>query len=331
MTAGMIRSTILLLAAVALSASCTPGSRGGTVMDTTASPGATAIAGGSSATVKRALARSRTIFEDDAPKPHVLLLGVFHFAGEQVDANTTPPDLRIDMLSAERQRQVEHLVQRLAEFKPTRIAIEARPQTQPFIDSMYAAYRAGGAPVDDREHPVVKRMMPADERIQLGFRLAKQLNLSELEAIDAQAFNFRLSPNDSIVTYEKYAEQSDSAVHYWDKRYDDLKAFKDTLAVRSPLNEYLAYLNSPDVQARAIGRWLVTTKRGSREEPIGADGFITRYFNRNVRIFSNIQRIVTRPDDRVLVIYGATHMYMLRQLLAASPEFLLDDIQPYLR
>ena len=128
------------------------------------------------------------IFEDDQVKPTVLLLGVFHFAGEQVDANNIPSELRIDMLSAERQQQ----------------------------------------------------------------------------------------------------------------------------------------------QARAVGRWLVTTRRGSNTEPIGADGFITRYFNRNLRIYSNIQRIVDRKDDRILVIYGATHLYFLKTIFEASPEFKLEDVLKYL-
>jgi len=37
-----------------------------------------------------------TTFENDRLKPMVLLLGVFHFAGEQVDASTTSVDLRVD-------------------------------------------------------------------------------------------------------------------------------------------------------------------------------------------------------------------------------------------
>ena len=46
-----------------------------------------------------------------------------------------------------------------------------------------------------------------------------------------------------------------------------------------------------------MGRWLVDTKRGTNVEPVGADGFIARYFLRNVRIFSNIQRRVYRLRD----------------------------------
>ncbi|WP_379086361.1 DUF5694 domain-containing protein [Pedobacter sp. UC225_65] len=263
------------------------------------------------------------IFEDDKIKPTVLLLGIFHFAGEQVDVNTTPNELRIDMLSPERQQQVKHLVDELAKFRPTKIVIEAQPKYQARYDSLYQAYLNGKL--------VASSTFMANETVQIGFRLAKQLALKTLYPVDAQAFRFQLSRADSVLTFEKYKNQTDSSFAYWEERYDRESAYDDTLAFKSTTQQYLRFLNSPEVQARAIGRWLITTKRGSNVEPIGADGFITRYFNRNVRIYSNIQRIVDRKDERILVIYGATHMYFLKTLFAASPEFKLEDVTKYLK
>lgn len=274
--------------------------------------------------LKQPLKRLDQIFEHDQPKPQILLLGIFHFAGEQMDANTTPTSLRVNMLSPERQAQIESIVKKLAEFKPTKIAIEVSPRLQIHYDSLYQEYKAG-RPLSS------KYIKPEDETVQLGFRLAKLMKLERLYPIDAQAFRFQLSPKDSVLTFEKYKTQTDSSFNYWDKAYDLEKNLQDSLAFLLPLNKYLQYLNAPQKQAKAIGRWLITTKRGSNTEPIGADGFITRYFNRNVRIYSNVQRIATNKEDRILVIYGATHMYMLKQLFAASPEFELKDIMPYLK
>lgn len=263
------------------------------------------------------------IFLEDQVKPTVMLLGVFHFAGEQVDANTTPNELRIDMLSAQRQAQVKQLVAELAKFKPTKIVIEAHPKYQARYDSLYQAYLNGQLKA--------KPSFMANEIVQLGFPLAKQMGLQTLHAVDAQAFRFQLSPADSILTFEKYKNQTDSAFAFWEQRYDEESAYDDTLAFKSTTQQYLRFLNSPQMQAKAIGRWLVSTKKGSNLEPIGADGFITRYFNRNVRIYSNIQRVVQRKDERILVIYGATHMYFLKSLFAASPEFKLEDVNKYLK
>jgi hypothetical protein len=274
--------------------------------------------------LKKSTERLNNIFEENKPKPEVLLLGMFHFAGEQVDANTTPVNLRVDMLSAQRQFQVERLVKSLAKFKPTKIAIEVSPRQERYYDSLYRAYKVG-------KQLTGKRINPADETIQLAFRLAKLMNIEKLYPIDAQPFRFQLSAQDSVLTYEKYKDQADSSFTYWDKMYDEEKLHQDSLNYFLPLNEYLQYINSPQKKAKTIGRWLITTKRGDNLNPIGADGFITRYFNRNVRIYSNVQRIVTSKQDRVLVIYGATHMYMLNQLFGASPEFKLKDIMKYLK
>lgn len=263
------------------------------------------------------------IFGDDQTKPTVLLLGVFHFAGEQVDADTRPQELRIDMRSKERQQQIEKIVQRLAKFAPTKIAFEGPPQFQRTYDSLYRAYLQGKLKASES--------FMSSELVQIGFALAKKMHLTTLYPVDAQAFRFQLGKADSLTTFEKYKSQPDTALGYWNRVYDNYTAYNDTLAYRSTTIQYLHYLNSPKVQANAIGRWLVSTKRGSDTEPVGADGFITRYFNRNVRIYSNIQRLVSSKKDRILVIYGATHMHMLRGIFEASPEFRLDDTLKYLK
>ena len=265
----------------------------------------------------------KKIFETDRPKPQLLLLGVFHFAGEQVDANTTPEALRVDMLSDKRQAEIAALVDRLAAFKPTKIAIEAPPPYQHFYDSLYTAWSNGTLKA--------KPSFVADEKVQLAFRLAKRLGLKTLNCIDAQAFRFTLSKPDSIVTYEKYKDQVITDEDYWDRLYTLESRYSDTLKYNLPTKDFLRYLNDPEQAAKAVGRWLISTRRGTNEEPIGADAFITRYFNRNVRIYSNIQRIITRPDERVLVIYGATHMYLLKTIIDASPQYQLQDIRPYLK
>lgn len=262
------------------------------------------------------------IFGDDKTKPMVLLLGVFHFAGEQVDANTTPKELRINMQSKERQQQIQHLLKNLSKFAPTKIAFEGSSQFQKKYDSLYQAYIQGNLKASES--------FMVSEVVQIGFALAKKMNLKTLYPVDAQAFRFQLSKADSVTTFEKYKDQTDTASNFWNKVYDQYNTYIDTLAFQSSTQAYLKFLNSPKVQANSIGRWLVSTRRGSSTEPIGADGFITRYFNRNVRIYGNIQRIITSKNDRILVIYGATHMYFLKGLIEASPELLLEDVLKYL-
>lgn len=267
--------------------------------------------------------KMQSIFEDDKIKPTVLLLGTFHFAGEQVDANTTPDALAVNMMLSDRQKQIEELVNELIKFRPTKIVIEGLPQYQSRYDSLFRLYKLG------KLNSAPKFMV--SEIVQIGFRLADKLGLNTFYPVDTKPFRFQLSPEDSMLTFEKYKNQTDTSFAYWEERYDRESAYDDTLCYQLPLNKYLQYINAPETLAVSNGRWLVTTKRGTNQEPIGADGFITRYFNRNVRIYSNIQRIVTRKDDRILVIYGATHMFMLKTLFDASPEFKVEDVMKYLK
>lgn len=61
----------------------------------------------------------------------------------------------------------------------------------------------------------------------------------------------------------------------------------------------------------------------------GAD-LLAAWYERNIRIFANLHRMGLEPDDRVFVIYGAGHVPTLRQLVADSPYFCVEDPLRYL-
>ncbi len=57
----------------------------------------------------------------------------------------------------------------------------------------------------------------------------------------------------------------------------------------------------------------------------------TEWYNRNLRIYSNLQHLAERPSDRVLMIIGAGHLPILRFIAQSSPEFRLRDVGDFLR
>ncbi|PZU14969.1 MAG: hypothetical protein DI622_12920, partial [Chryseobacterium sp.] len=69
--------------------------------------------------------------------------------------------------------------------------------------------------------------------------------------------------------------------------------------------EYGAYLNG-DFKLR---------------EHDGADMLALYWYNRNLRMFRNIQNIPHNSEDRILVVVGNGHASVLRQLFTSSPEF----------
>lgn len=64
--------------------------------------------------------------------------GVFHFDDQGLD--TYQPRFKLDVLAPNRQRELDRLIDQLAAFRPTRVAVEARPTEQRRLDSLYAAF-----------------------------------------------------------------------------------------------------------------------------------------------------------------------------------------------
>jgi hypothetical protein len=258
--------------------------------------------------------RLRQLWRANDSKPAILILGTFHFAGERVDLSRTPADLLPTMLTPKRQREIADLRARLVRWRPTRIAVEYPPRRQQTLDSLYRAYR--------RDSVTARELAgDPDELFQVAFPVARSLGIERLDAVDAA---IPASWADSA-TYARYESEVIPGAAEWDARYDSLTALQDSLRARLPLRDFLAYLNSDITQAQSNGRWTVVTKLGTNREPVGADGFLARYFGRNMRIFSNIQRTIEQPTDRVLVLIGNTHGYLLRTIVRSSPEYRLHD------
>ena len=98
-----------------------------------------------------------------------------------------------------------------------------------------------------------------------------------------------------------------------DKRYYELYALEDKMDARASLLEIFRYNNRPDRIRRGHGHYLQFTS--DRD----ADALALWWYSRNLRIFRNIQRAATSPEDRVLVLIGAGHLGILRQQLESTP------------
>ncbi len=94
----------------------------------------------------------------------------------------------------------------------------------------------------------------------------------------------------------------------------------------------LKRLNSAEYVKKGLGDYLIGIFKYETKEndQLGPDFVTSWWFNRNLRIFRNIQRINAKPDDRILVIYGAGHLNLLNIFFEASPEYQFLHINDYL-
>lgn len=248
-------------------------------------------------------------------KPKIMTLGVFHFAYHNLDVVTTDKENQISVLEEPYQSEIIAVAKAIEKFSPTIIAIEVTPDSQQRIDSLFQLYKSD------------KLILGKDEVDQLAFRLGKDLNLDRIFCVNdfgRHYSNITDIFNDSIRTaqFEEYFMNSRATVSG-----SNLKGEK----VAGIIDE-LYRINRPDVIKDGLAVYLSNPFK-YEEQPgdfTGVDFETGRWFNRNLRIFRNVQRIPHNDDDRILLIIGAGHLNLLNFYFDVSDEFEFVSPLPYL-
>ncbi|HEU4564229.1 MAG TPA: DUF5694 domain-containing protein [Gemmatimonadaceae bacterium] len=246
------------------------------------------------------------------PTARVMLLGTFHFDNPGRDAYK--PRFGVDVLAPERQKELEQLVARLAAYRPTKVAVEWERDEQAKLDSLYREYRAGRLPAR------------ASEVYQIGFRLAARLGHERVYAVDTERHEALMQ---AIIPFEGEFEAADTT-DAWRARYRRYRAWDDSMKTTRSLAAQLRHMNDPAIIRCDAGSYLVGFfSVGGDTSYVGPD-FIGGWYDRNLRIFRNLQRITTAPDERIFVVYGAGHLATLRHFVESSPEYRLVEVGEYL-
>ncbi len=235
----------------------------------------------------------------------VLFVGSFHFDYPGLDAHVTANSDKVDVLSETRKKEVTDLVNYIKKFKPTKIAIEAFPEwkaTEKLREYQKGAYRT-------------KR----DERYQLGLRIASEMNLDTVYAIDDNPMASNLMTLDSAYfknLFKDYDYKSDDPLS---TMYKAWYVGEDKLRSKIDLLTYFKQTNSREYHKYGHGAYLVGDFK--LDDKRGADALAINWYSRNLRIFRKLQQITTSSNDRILVLFGNGHGAILRQLLESSPEY----------
>ncbi len=242
-----------------------------------------------------------------APRAQILVLGTYHFDNPGLDVVKTQV---ADVLTPARQAEITQVVDALARFRPTKIAVEVRADGAARLDSTYAAYRAG--------HHTLSR----SEVQQLGFRLAERFDHRLLYSID-HGGEF---PFGAVM---QYAQAHDPAyVQHVQVEMAEIGAELNRNQQQKSVGEILRLENDPARIAKGHAMYVEVARVGAGDSLVGAD-LLAKWYERNIRIFSDLQRIA-QPGDRVLVIFGAGHAAILRQLIASDPQLELIEATEFL-
>jgi hypothetical protein len=242
-----------------------------------------------------------------AEPAEVIILGTYHFANPGLDVVKIEV---ADVLSPEKQNEIREVVEALARFRPTKIAVEALPASAPPLDSLYRAYRAG------------QHTLSRNEVQQLGFRVAERFGHSRVYPVDQEG-EF---PFGAVM---EYAQQQDPAfVERVQRTLAEITAEQNRLQKERTVGEILRLKNEPERIAWAHSHYVDMARVGAGDTYVGAD-LLSKWYERNIRIFSNLQRLA-EPGDRILVICGAGHAAILRELVASDSRLELVDAREYL-
>ena len=245
---------------------------------------------------------------NEPEKPiQVMVFGTFHFDNPGLDAvNPNVPDV----LDAEHQQDIKRVTDALEQFQPDKIAVERLPDQANRLDSLYQAYQEGS------------HELHRSETQQLGMRLAGRLGHDHLYPVDnnhSPEFNELLeyTMEHEPETAAKFQQWQKSAQKKSDSLQQHLSIYENLK--RNNTTDYLNSLEEPYILMKGIC---------ADDSYIGAET-VSRWYDRNFRIFANLIKIAERGDNVILFI-GSGHARILRDLVELSPDLELIDPLDYL-
>ncbi len=239
------------------------------------------------------------------PMAEVLVLGTYHMDNPGRDIFNLEAD---DVLAPKRQDEINELLDVLAGFRPTKIAIEA-DSNSPKI-KQYQDYLAG------------KFELSRDERDQIGFRLAKELNLPKIYGIDADG-DFPFPVVQDYAKAHGREKELDSLMAQVGKTVQEDNEFLESHSVL----QMLLRINSSEAVRRSLASYALFAHFGEEYNYPGAR-LLTEWYRRNMRIHTHLLNVI-EPGDRVLVIFGAGHLGLLRKAVEADPTLKLRTIEEF--
>ena len=239
------------------------------------------------------------------PAAQVMVVGTWHFASPDLDIHNMKS---VDVLTPARQAEIVAVVDALARFRPTVVALESPAGSD---DDHYGLYR------QDKFKPV------ADERVQLGYRLARQVRLDRVLGIDLPG-EF---PMDKVAAW--------AAAHGKGEAFGALMAQAGAMVAasgrqleRDSIGDVLRTINEPAEIAKGQSMYLELLRYGVGEEQPGAE-LNAAWQRRNYRICARLLQSVS-PGDRAVVFFGQGHAHALRRCVIEAPGVDLVEANDFL-
>ncbi len=240
-----------------------------------------------------------------------MILGVSHLEAKRDVHNSVFED---SPLSPKRQAQIAEIIRRLSRFHPTKVLVEA-PMDDPKVKERYRQYLAG------------QFALPADEVYQFGFKLAAHAGNSAIYPIDTYGPTLAAENDASEKRQEVFLKANFASVT--GPSFKAYLAHSDTLERERTYLDLLCYLNT-NAAIQANASFYSVLDGMGRDADNAGSAYVAQWYARNCYIFSNILSVI-HPGDRVVVIMGQGHEYLLREFTRLNPNLVDVDPLSYLK
>ena len=252
---------------------------------------------------------------DNQQRPVVLLVGAGHWSNPGLDYHSPNFD---DMLAPGRQREIAVALDHLARFAPTKVAIESMPGADDELNADYRQFRAG------------RLALTANERHQIGFRLATMLDHDQIHGIDWHNLEQPIGWDDAIAVALAHGQRDLIATFASTNDHQEAGTnVAPSPIARKSVADLLIAASDPEALAIDHGVYVDLALVGGGHDYVGAD-VVLRWYERNMKIFVNLARLMTSPSDRVLVVIGAGHLPLLSHFIDGSQRFDRVPVNAYL-
>jgi hypothetical protein len=242
----------------------------------------------------------------------VMVLGTWHMGNPGADIVNIRSD---DVLAPARQAELAELSARLAAFQPTAIMVETESPRADLLDTGYLEYSP----------PTLSEVR--DETVQVAYRLAGELGLTRVYGVDTRSGEIDFFPFDKVQEFEA-ANGLDITGPMIAQVQASVAEFNASQATHT-ISELYALENDPAKLAREHADFYYGLfALGDAASQPGAQ-LNYGWYARNAVTFNKIAA-VSKPGDRVIILFGSGHAYWLRHFAETAPGFTLVEPAAYL-
>jgi len=247
---------------------------------------------------------------DKSGKIKVLNFGTFHM-GETSDATS----IKFDENDEKNQADAHAIAKLIAQFKPTIICVEVPEEKNEELNKEYKKYLQNSS----------KASTYFGEIGLVAFEVGRICDVARLEGIDYE-MNYNYNIGGEIenaidpTTVKTFYQNPFVSMPEFNVNPNDLSLLEKLKINNS--QKYLDFLMLVNAD--------LLTYIGTKDGYEGADE-AAKYYQRNLRIYSNLNRIQATKEDRIFILSGGSHAAFLKEFMERSPKYEVVNTLEYLK